>query len=48
MSFQPKYNFIEELKWRHLFHQATPKTEERLNTKKTKIGGFALKTLKKL
>ena len=36
MSFQPKYNFIEELKWRHLFHQATPKTEERLNTKKTK------------
>ncbi|MEC8739097.1 MAG: tyrosine--tRNA ligase, partial [Bacteroidota bacterium] len=36
MSFQPNYNLIQELKWRHLFHQDTPGTEERLNTKRTK------------
>jgi len=36
MSFQPNYNLLQELKWRHLFHQDTPGTEERLNTKRTK------------
>ena len=31
MSFKPKYNLIEELKWRGLFHQDMPGTEELLN-----------------
>lgn len=31
MSFRPKYNLIEELKWRGLHHQDMPGTEELLN-----------------
>jgi tyrosyl-tRNA synthetase len=30
MAFTPKYNLIEELKWRGLFHQDTPGTEDLL------------------
>lgn len=30
MSFKPKYNLVEELKWRGLFHQDMPGTEELL------------------
>ena len=28
MAFIPEYNLIEELKWRGLFHQDVPGTEE--------------------
>ena len=30
MAFIPEYNLIEELKWRGLFHQDVPGTEELL------------------
>jgi hypothetical protein len=30
MAFKAKYNLIEELKWRGLFHQDMPGTEELL------------------
>ncbi len=36
MSFTPKYNLIEELKWRGLFHQDMPGTEELLKTELVK------------
>lgn len=35
MAFQPKYNLVEELKWRGLFHQQTPGTEELLMREST-------------
>lgn len=31
MAFTPKYNLVEELKWRGLFHQDVPGVEELLN-----------------
>jgi hypothetical protein len=30
MDFSPNYNLVEELKWRGLFHQAVPGTENLL------------------
>ena len=38
MSFTPKYNLIEELKWRGLHHQDMPGTEELLT--KEMVGGY--------
>ena len=38
MSFTPKYNLIEELKWRGLHHQDMPGTEELLT--REMVGGY--------
>jgi tyrosyl-tRNA synthetase len=38
MTFKPKYNLIEELKWRNLYHQDVPGTEELLM--KEKVSGY--------
>ncbi len=38
MSFESNYNLVEELKWRGLFHQDTPGTEELLS--KEKVRGY--------
>lgn len=38
MTFKPKYNLIEELKWRNLYHQDIPGTEELLM--KEKVSGY--------
>ncbi|MBT8326285.1 MAG: tyrosine--tRNA ligase [Bacteroidia bacterium] len=38
MAFTPKYNLIEELKWRGLFHQDMPGTEELLS--KELVSGY--------
>jgi tyrosyl-tRNA synthetase len=38
MAFTPKYNLIEELKWRGLFHQDMPGTEELLQ--KEMVNGY--------
>lgn len=32
MSFQPNFDFVEELRWRGLLHDAMPATQELLNT----------------
>ena len=32
MSFQPHFDFVEELRWRGLLHDAMPGTQEMLNT----------------
>lgn len=32
MSFQPNFDFVEELRWRGLLHDAMPGTQELLNT----------------
>ena len=36
MGFQSNYNLVEELKWRGLFHQDTPGTEELLQKEKVR------------
>ena len=40
MAFSPKYNLIEELKWRGLHHQDMPGTEELLM--KEMVGGYTM------
>ena len=32
MSFQPNFDFVEELRWRGLLHDAMPGTQELLNS----------------
>lgn len=36
MAFKAKFNLVEELKWRGLFHQSTPETEELLMKEQVK------------
>lgn len=38
MSFKPEFNLVEELKWRDLYHQETPGTEEVLM--KEQVSGY--------
>jgi len=38
MAFKPKYDLVDELKWRGMFHQETPGTSEILN--KERITGY--------
>jgi tyrosyl-tRNA synthetase len=38
MSFQPHFDFVEELRWRGLLHDAMPGTQEMLNTEQ--VSGY--------
>lgn len=38
MSFQPNFDFVEELRWRGLLHDAMPGTQELLNTEQ--VSGY--------
>lgn len=38
MSFKPAFNLVEELKWRELYHQETPGTEDVLL--KEQVSGY--------